>query len=207
MVSWMVRIIALVALAVPAMASAVVVGFVADRQHIAILNPPGTGRCAPTYLATVNIVPGAGVPSSTGSSNLGTFQSTQSHCIVTQPPTPFVEGVFSYLFANGDLLEGIYGGTAAATGTPDLFSWATTLTVTGGTGMFLGASGTLIETGTFLRRANTAGPGFVQDYSGRVVGDLILSGVPEPAAWLMMIAGFAVAGASLRQRRRMAVTV
>jgi len=189
----------------PAASSAATILFTADRAHIAILNPPNTGRCAPTWLATVTIVPGASIPTSTGSSTLGTFQSTQSHCIVTQPPTPFVEGLFSYAFASGDLLLGTYSGAAGPTGVPDTFSWSTTLIVTGGTGLFAGATGTLSETGTFVRKANPAGPGFVQDYSGRVSGLLGLPAVPEPATWAMLIAGFALAGGALRERPRRAL--
>ena len=36
------------------------------------------------------------------------------------------------------------------------------------------------------------------------VQDMTTGGVPEPAAWALMIAGFGLAGASLRQRRKLA---
>ena len=46
--------------------------------------------------------------------------------------------------------------------------------------------------------------------SGFLVGDVgvgpIGGGVPEPAAWSLMILGFGAIGASVRRRRRMAAT-
>lgn len=176
------------------------------RQHINILNPPGTGRCAaiprvPPYAATVDIVPGPGIPSSSGSEvRFGAFAGTMSHCIVTAPPTPFEEGLFSWAFTNGDVLEGIYTGSVSMTGTPNLFDASIDYVVTGGTGRFLGASGTMFETGSFLRGPNPQGPGFITDWDGTFSGRLSLPAIPEPGTWVMLIAGFGIAGASMRRR-------
>jgi hypothetical protein len=38
------------------------------------------------------------------------------------------------------------------------------------------------------------------NFSFRVLGTPITDAIPEPASWMMMIAGFGLAGASLRRR-------
>ena len=79
------------------------------RQNVNPLSPPGSGRCAPAYFNTVEIAPGA--LSSTGTSNIGPFASTQSHCITSPPPTSVVDGEFTYTFRAGDTITGTYSGT------------------------------------------------------------------------------------------------
>jgi hypothetical protein len=201
--------IAIVAVASVAFASPVVAGQVSIaglRSHINIINPPGTGRCAsiprvPPYAATVDIVPGPGIPSSTGTSNLGGFEAMMSHCIISAPPTPFEQGIFSWEFEDGDLLEGTYVGEVFLTGTPNLFDAVITYTVTGGTGRFAGGSGTMNETGSFVRMPNPIGPGFITDWDGSYEGRLSLPAIPEPGTWAMLIAGFGIVGAATRRRR------
>jgi hypothetical protein len=178
-----------------------------SRQHINIVNPPGTGRCAaiprdPPYAATVDIVPGPGIPSSTGSTDqFGAFAGTMSHCIISAPPTLVEEGIFRWEFASGDILEGTYTGAVMTTGVPDLFDATIDYLVTGGTGLFLGASGWMFETGSFLRLANPQGPGFITDWTGTFSGTLSLPAIPEPATWSMLILGFGVVGMVARRRR------
>ncbi len=189
-----------------ASADAASVAVSGTRQHINILNPPGTGRCAtiprdPPYTATVDIVPGPGIPSSSGSEDMfGTFQASMSHCIVTVPPTPFEQGIFSWAFDGGDLLEGIYTGEVLATATPNFFDATIAYVVTGGTGQFLGASGSMAEIGSFLRGPNPQGPGSITDWTGTFTGRLDLPAVPEPATWAMMIVGFGLVGRAARRR-------
>ncbi len=204
--------LALAAAAVPmASADAATVAVSGSRQHINILNPPGTGRCAaiprvPPYAATVDIVPGPGVPSSTGvEGRFGSFEGTMSHCIVTAPPTPFEEGIFSWSFASGDILEGVYTGMVLATGIPNAFDATIDYVVTGGTGRFLGASGVMFESGSFERLPNPVGAGFITDWAGTFTGELRLPAIPEPATWALLVAGFGIVGASLRRHQRLGV--
>ena len=67
--------------------------------------------------------------------------------------------------------------------------------MTGGTGRFLGATGSLSTTGA-LRLANGNA-----NYSGVVSGRLDMPAVPVPATWAMMILGFGAAGSMIRRRR------
>jgi hypothetical protein len=124
------------------------------RENANPLSPPGSGRCAPAYFNTVDIAPGA--TSSTGNSNLGTFTSTQSHCIVTAPPTAIADGAFTYTFSTGETLTGTYAGSVDATGTPGQFLATENLVFTGGTGRFTNASGTITDNGP-LSFANNVG--------------------------------------------------
>lgn len=181
-------------LASDAPADASTLTFTGTRANVNPLSPPGTGRCAPVYFNTVTIAPGA--TSSTGSSNLGNFASTQSHCIVTAPPTQVVDGIFSYDFEAGDRFFGTYTGQVSATGTPGVFTGLENLIVTGGTGRFFGATGTVTSTGT-LRFVQGAGV-----FEGTVNGVLNTAAIPEPATWLTMILGFGATGAAMRHRRR-----
>lgn len=127
--------------------------FTGTRENVNPLNPPG-GRCVPPYFLTVNIAPGAS--SSTGTSNISNFASTQSHCITSPPPTSVVEGQFTYAFEGGDTIFGTYTGNVATTGTPGTFNAVENLVITGGTGRFIGASGTIDSNG-LLRFANGNG--------------------------------------------------
>jgi len=180
---------AILATAAPASAGTYIV--TGSRQNANPLNPPGTGRCAPGN--TVNIAPGA--LSSTGvMSVFGAFTSTQSHCIAGPPPNPLTDGIFSYDFGGGNILSGIYTGLTSLSGTPGVFTAQEFLTVTGGTGTFLGATGYINTLGT-LSFANGVGT-----YSGDLSGQLTVA-VPEPASWGMMIGGFALAGAAVRRRQ------
>lgn len=161
------------------------------RENVNVPPVPGTGRCAPAN--TVVIAPGA--LSSTGTSNFGNFTSTQSHCIAGPPPNPTYDGIFSYDFGAGNTLLGIYTGLVSVTGTPGIFTGEEFLTVTGGTGNFLGATGFIDAIGTI-----TFGNGLAS-YDGTLSGRLTIPGVPEPASWGMMIGGFALAGAAARRRK------
>ena len=186
--------------ALPSSANAAAIEFAGTQSYVNILNPPATGRCAPDFAATVNIEPGR--LSSSGTSNLGNFASTQSHCIVSAPPTSIEEGIFSFAFEAGDVLTGTYSGAITATDTADLFDLVEEFLVTGGTGRFLNASGMLTVTGSFLRGPNPEGPGFVTDFDGTFRGLLDVQAVPEPATWGLLLLGCGVLGPVVRRRRR-----
>ena len=95
------------------------------RENVNPLTPPG-GRCVPPYFNTVNIAPGA--LSSTGTSNISNFTSTQSHCILSQPPTPLEDGRFTYTFEAGDTIFGTYTGDVTNSGMPGIFNAVENLT-------------------------------------------------------------------------------
>lgn len=182
----------------PQAASAKIVEFTGTRQNVNFLLPPGTGRCAP--LNTVNITPTG--PSSSGTSNFGNFVLTNSHCIAgppnaATPVRPLTDGQFLWEFDAGDTLFGTYVGEAVwdagvVTGSEDL-------TVLGGTGRFLGATGQLFSRGTLSFGAVDGRP--VGIFEGTVEGRLDAPAIPEPASWAMMIAGFGAVGCCARRRR------
>lgn len=159
-------------------------------------NPPASpiGRCAPAA-STVDSGPAFGPAS--GTSDFGGFTSTQSHCIVLPLPASYTDGRFDFAFAAGDDLTGTYFGALTPSGTPGTFTNVQHFAVTGGTGRFAGASGTLLGNGT-VRFAPGKPPSAVID----ITGALALPAVPEPAAWSLLIAGFALTGRAMRQRRR-----
>ncbi len=121
------------------------IDFNGTRENVNPLSPPGTGRCSPPYFNTVEIHPGA--ISSTGTSNLGTFVSDQSHCIDSPPPTATHDGEFTYTFAAGDTITGTYTGSVAAGSTPGVFDSVENLVITGGTGRLAGATGSITGQG------------------------------------------------------------
>jgi hypothetical protein len=158
---------------------------------------PFGGGCAPGALVSVN----PGNSSQTTSSNLGSFGISISHCVVFPPIPPFAYagGVFDFSFAGGSL-TGTYSGNVTPTASPALVNNITDYLVTGGTGKFAGATGSFVAIGT------------LELASGLNINTQTLSGtidapaVPEPASWAMLIAGFGLTGAAMRQRRRASVT-
>lgn len=153
--------------------------------------PMPSPLCAPGQLR-IAFTPETAI--STGSSNFGTFASSQAHCL-TPPPTVYDNGMWDYAFEAGDRLVGTYSGFFTPTGVPNVLDNTIELTVTGGTGRFLGATGVIHGVGPLDRRL------------ARPVSTLTLNGVlnlpavPEPTSWAMLIAGFGLVGRALRQRR------
>lgn len=130
-----------------------------------------------------------------GTSNLGAFSYSQAHC-TTGGPGPYSGGQFSYFFGAGDSMTGTYSGLAALSGTQGLLNNTINLIVTGGTGRFLGGTGTITGIGTVDFRQGAPRQQLT------LTGLLDLPGVPEPASWALMIAGFGLAGAVTRRRGR-----
>jgi hypothetical protein len=130
----------------------------------------------------------------TGTSNFGGFGPTAAHCL-TPPPTTYSGGVFTFAFDAGDEFSGTYSGFFTATDIANVLNSTVNYVVTGGTGRFAGATGTIQGLGTLDRRPL------------RPLNDLTLNGtldlpaVPEPATWAMMIMGFGMVGALGRRRR------
>lgn len=130
----------------------------------------------------------------TGTSNLGAFGPSQSHCLT--PGQAYV-GVFSFDFAAGDMFSGTTTGYMTPTDTVGVFNSFVTYMVSGGTGRFVGATGTINGIGLLDRRP------------ARPLNDLTLSGtldlaaVPEPATWTLMILGFGAVSGAVRSKRHL----
>jgi hypothetical protein len=186
---------ALMAGAGPAAAAA----FSGTRQNVNFLSPPGTGRCAP--MNTVTITPNG--PSSSGTSSFGNFVYTQSHCIagppnLDNPVRAVTGGEFLWDFASGGSIFGTYTGEVVLDA--GIVTGTEFLTVVGGSGRFLGATGAITNVGTLQFGAFQGRPaGF---FSGTFDGQLFGSAIPEPASWGMMILGFGGIGTAMRRRNR-----
>lgn len=170
-------------------ASASTITFSGTRTNISPGADPA-GRCAPGI--TVNFAPTAF--SAGGTSSLGNFAWTGSHCLAGPPPGDYFDGIFEWAFAEGSLL-GTYSGTLTGIG-PGVLGAVESIVFTGGTGAFSGWSGFATATGTVT----------LGQFEGQFAtfGDFTFEGeltvVPEPLTWTMMIAGFGLVGMALRRR-------
>ena len=108
------------------------------------LTPPG-GRCVPTFFNTISYGPGD--VSSTGTSNLGTTTEAATFCVNSLPPTDIIDGRFTIAFRAGDSITGTFQGRTNASNTPGVFNANRTFVITGGTGRFVGATGTINNMG------------------------------------------------------------
>ncbi len=169
--------------------------FTGTRSNI---SPGGVsdGRCAPAI--TVSFAPGNF--SANGTSNLGNFSYTASHCIAGPPPGNYFDGQFSWDMGNGSL-TGTYTGELGLL-SPGVFSVTEQILFTGGTGRYLGATGSALLTGQLS--FGTFEGGFASFSNGDFAGMLDAPGVPEPASWALLIAGFGLAGAMQRRQRAIA---
>lgn len=152
------------------------------------------GRCAPAI--TVSFGPGAF--SASGTSNLGAFSYTASHCIAAPPPGSYYDGQFEWTLDDGTLF-GTHDGILTLGGGPGLFNVVENLLFTGGTGRYLGASGFATFTGTVQFGMFNGAPGSTGE--GSFTGRLSAPAIPEPGIWALMIAGFGIIGASARRRK------
>lgn len=138
--------------------------------------------------------------SSSGTSNLGSF--TYSHNACTQGATGPVNGLFQLDFGGSFLGGGFEGLSVARAGVAGLFDQQFTYTVTGGSGLFAGASGLFTNMGTVDVRGGPPSR-LAFTFNGTINAPV----VPEPATWATMIIGFGFVGAALRRRRRSAAFV
>jgi hypothetical protein len=182
-------------LATASIANATIVDFSGTRQNV---DAPGVAAARCGALTTTSVRNEPPTATSSGLSNFGAFTPTLSHCIQlplsTSASTPFTLGQFDFDFGTGNSLFGSYDGSLSSTG-PGLFAVVQTHNVTGGTGIFAGATGSFNSSGTlsFL----TGRPVVQQSFAGL----LNIPAVPEPRSWAMMIIGFGMVGSALRFRR------
>ena len=164
-------------------------------------NPPAAtdGRCAGLTVTIGNFGPF----SAHGTSSFGAFSADESHCLAGPPPIatgapdrPYSDGLFNFDFASGGTLFGTYFGVLSNAGSLGLVSNIQDFFVTGGTGRFLGASGSFRGEGqiVFLPGPPAATLTFTS-------GNIFAPGVPEPSDWMMMIIGLGCAGLVLRRQR------
>lgn len=161
------------------------------------ISPGGVlgGRCGADVL-TVSFAPDAFAAA--GTSNLGSFSYTASHCIAAPPPGSYFDGLFTWDFGDGTL-TGSYTGTLTARAVPGEFDVTEDIVFTGGSGRFEGATGSAVATG--ILSFGAFGGGFAS------FGEVGFSGtlstpVPEPATWALWLAAAAAAGATSRRRPR-----
>ncbi|MEJ7577472.1 MAG: PEP-CTERM sorting domain-containing protein [Pyrinomonadaceae bacterium] len=158
-------------------------------SRTALNNPPpvlNVGRCggAPNLLVTPS--PG------TGTSNFGAFTTQESFC--TNPTTGIVSnGLFTYNFANGSTLFGtISGSSSPFVNNIQLVSFI--FSITGGTGLFAGATGSLLADG----QVTILPSGFTNstlNFNGTITT------VPEPATLVLL--GTGLAGVATKVRKRL----
>jgi hypothetical protein len=105
----------------------------------------------------------------------------QDHSVIDLT-TGLLHGSFSVVFKDGDTLTGnVFEDVSAVLANNGMGPFTQTLTFTGGTGQFLGATGQLSGSG------NTAGTAPV---TGR--GAINAPAIPEPSTILLSAAGFAI---------------
>ena len=182
-------LVTLTSFAIPAHAATL--AFTGTRTNADSPGAPAA-RCGARLTVTIRNSIGS---TSNGTSNFGAFDPTLSHCITLPLPAPYDLGEFMFDFASGNTLFGTYSGLLTFNA-PGIFNNVQNYVVTGGTGIFAGATGTFVGTGTL--GFTTGVPRGEQSFRGTINAPA----VPEVATWVMMILGFGAIGASCRRRKQ-----
>lgn len=150
-----------------------------------------SAACAPRGSGNIN-------PATTsGTSNLGSF--TYAHQVCTSgPPGGPIDGNFQIAFENDGFFGTLTGSSAQNGAVPTFFDFDIDFTILGGTGRFLGATGTF-ATGAGSGADITFRPSRVT--FNFVNGVIDAPAVPEPGTWALMILGFGALGGAMRHRR------
>lgn len=173
---------AALALAIPAHADVLpFTGTLSARANVSV-----NAACTPSFRGII-------LPANTvGNSSLGEFTYGHTVCTAGAVGGPVI-GEFALNFA-GDGFFGTLDGVATPTATPPLSNLNLLYTILGGTGRFLGATGTFTGIGTADPRVQ---PSRIEL---NLNGAINAPAVPEPATWAMLILGFGMVGWSLRYR-------
>lgn len=146
---------------------------------------PNIGRCGAAPNLLISGIMGA------GTSNLGAFTTAESTCV--NPVTGILSnGLFTFDFANGSTLFGTTSGLVILPPINGIAPNSLTFIITGGTGLFAGATGSLLVNGqvTFL-------PGGFTNNTFNINGTITT--VPEPTTLLLL--GPGLAGVVMKARR------
>lgn len=180
-------IAALLAAALPAPAAqAAVLDFTGTANATAFTSLDAS--CAPK--------PFRGLANGTGTSTLGTMSYFHNACTEgAKVPVSLAEGIFAITFGSG-AINGRFAGTSTPrAGVPGLFDQDFLYTILGGSGGFLGASGSFRNLGTVDVRG---GP--PSRLSLNFAGLINAPSIPEPSSWALLLAGFFAIGIGMRAR-------
>lgn len=136
---------------------------------------------------------------SIGTSNFGSFETSGSACLDFPFPLNIHDGVFTFLFEDGDTLSGTWSGTSSRVISPAgrVLTTNDSYIVTGGTGKFDGAIGSFSDSGGGTSTGVAATQNFT--FEGTITAPGLVA-VPEPGTVGLLSTG--AIGLVLKFRRR-----